>query len=108
MTQDKDLMKTFKKNGISVDADGNLVFEKINEFDAKQQKALQDAWQVIKDMEGEKRLNTQQTLSQRRKIDNKVNREGKPDKLSTADKDTEGLIRDMRKSIDKVAKRDIP
>lgn len=108
MTQDKDLMKTFKKNGISVDADGNLVFEKINEFDAKQQKALQDAWEVIKDMEGEKKLNSRQTLSQRRKIDNKVNWDWKPDKLTTADKDTEGLIRDMRKSIDKVAKRDIP
>ena len=40
--------------------------------------------------------------------DNKINWEWKPDKLSTADKDTEGLIRDMRKSIDKVAKRDIP
>lgn len=108
MTNDKDLMKTFKKNWISVDADWNLAFEKINEFDAKQQKALQDAWEVLKDMEWEWKLNTQQTLSQRRKIDNKVNWEWKPDKLSTADKDVEWLIREMRKTIDNVAKRDIP
>ena len=108
LTQDKQIKKTFKKHGISVDANWDLVFDKINEFDAKQQKALQDAWQVLKDMEWEKKLNTQQTLSQRKKIDNKVNWEWKPEKLSSADKDVESLIREMRKTIDNRAKRDIP
>lgn len=108
LTNDKKLIKNLKKSGVSVDADGNLVFEKINDFDTKQQKALQDAWQDLKNVESEKKLNSRQTLWQRRKIDNKINWEWKPEKMSASDIVVESLIKDMRGTLDARAKQYIP
>lgn len=108
LTSDKTLMKKFREGGVYVDENGDLAFRKINDFDAKQQKALQDAWEVLKNAESEWKLNSRETLGQRRKVDNMVNREWKPDKMTASDIATENLIKDMRKTLDKVAKRDIP
>lgn len=108
LTNDADLLKKLDDAWAYVDSDWNLAFKKINDFDAPQQKALQNAWEVLKDVEWEKNLNTRETLWQRRKIDNKINWEWKPEKMTTSDKVVEQLIKDMRKPLDARAKQYIP
>ena len=109
LTTNNESMKAYlQEQGIKITKKGNLRFEKINEFSPAQQRAIKDAWKVLQDMEKAKNLNTPQTLWQRRKVDHKINWEWKPDKLDTTDLHTEDIIREMRKSVDTMAKEQIP
>lgn len=108
LTSDKKLMKSFRDSGVYVDENGNLAFKKINDFDAKQQKALQDAWEVLKNAESEWKLNSRETLGQRRKVDNMADWEWKSDKMTASNITTENLIKEMRGVLDARAKKYIP
>ena len=108
ITNDKALQKLFKKGKISIDEKGNLVFDKLSEYNPTQQKAIQDAWEIMKNIEDSKKLDAGTTLSQRKKIDDKINREGKSQTKSSVDIDAENLIKQMRKTVDSRAKTYIP
>ena len=108
ITNDKDLQKLFKKGKISIDEKWNLVFDKLSEYNPTQQKAIQDAWEIMKNIEDSKKLDAGTTISQRKKIDDKINREWKSQTKSSVDIDAENLIKQMRKTVDSRAKTYIP
>lgn len=103
-----DMKKKLNKLWITIDKDWNLNFsKKINKFNAPQQKALQDAWEVLKDIEWKKKINAGNVLDMRQKMDDKLKWDGKPADLkdvSSVDKSTEKLIKEMRWVIDARAK----
>ena len=108
LTNDKGFQKTFKKNGITIDSDWNLQFKKPSEFDLKQQKAIQDAWDVIKEVDDAGKIDNKTALWQRKKLDNKINWEWRPEKMTSSDIDTEKVIKDIRKNYDSNIKKQIP
>ena len=103
-----DMKKKLNKLWITIDKDWNLNFsKKINKFNAPQQRALQDAWEVLKDIEWKKKINAGNVLDTRQKMDDKLKWDGKPADLkdvSAVDKSTEKLIKEMRWVIDARAK----
>ena len=105
-----DMVDKFKKYKITINADWNLEFEKLGKFNPTQQKALQEAWQVIKDAQAAWTVDAWTILDLRQKFDDLVNRTGKPTELrntSSVDKTTEQLIKGMRETIDARAKTQI-
>ena len=98
---------TLSKNKITIDADGNLQFDKLSKYNATQQKAIQDAWQVIKDAQAAGEIDAGTILDLRQKLDDKINWEWKSTKSSAVDKSTERLIKEMRNTIDTTAKSQI-
>ena len=108
ITNDKDLQKLLKKWKITIDADDNLVFDKLSEYNATQQKAIQDAWETLKAVEEAKNIDAWTALDQRRKIDDKINWEWKATDKSKVDMDAEDLIKQMRRSVDARAKQYVP
>ena len=102
-----DMVDTLRKNKITINADGDLEFDKLSKYNPTQQKALQDAWQVIKDAQAAESVDAGTILDLRQKFDDKVNRTWKPTELrnmSSVDKATESLIKEMRWTIDARAK----
>ena len=102
-----DMVDRLRKNKITINADGNLEFDKLSKFNEAQQKALQDAWQVIKDAQAAWNVDAGTILDLRQKFDDKVNWTWKPTELrnmSSVDKATESLIKEMRSTIDARAK----
>lgn len=108
LTQDKGFKKNLKDNWITIDADWNLQFKQPSEFDAKQQKAIQDAWEVIKEVDSSKKIDNKTALWQRKKLDNKINWEWKPDKMSSSDIDTENVIKNIRRNYNNYISEQIP
>ena len=105
-----DMVDTLRKNKITINADWNLEFDKLSKFNEAQQKALQDAWKVIKDAQAAWNVDAWTILDLRQKFDDKVNRTWKPTELrnmSSVDKSTEKLIKEMRWTIDVRAKTQI-
>lgn len=104
----KDMKKSLKKNGITIDKDWNLKFNDMSKFNAKQKAALIDAWNELKLVEKKKNINAWNVLDMRQKFDDKLNWDGKAmdinGNLSAVDKATEWLIREMRWVIDNRAK----
>lgn len=100
LTTDKDMQKLFKKHKIKINADGTLDFWKLSEFDPAQQKAISDAWEVVRNVDEAGKIDNGTALGQRKKLDNKINWEGKPEKMSSSDIDTENLIKDIRRGYD--------
>ncbi len=106
-----DMKKELNKLWITIDKDWNLNFsKKINKFNAPQQKALQDAWEVLKDIEWKKKINAGNVLDTRQKMDDKLNWDGKASDLkdiTAVDRSTENLIKKMRWVIDERAKTSV-
>lgn len=106
-----DMKQSLKKNWITIDKDGNLKFNKMNKFNATQQKAILDAWNELKSIEKSKNINAGNVLDMRQKFDDKLNWDGKAMdlnwNLSAVDKATESLIKDMRWVIDERAKTSV-
>lgn len=105
-----DMVDTLWKNKITINADWNLEFDKLSKFNPAQQKALQEAWQVIKDAQAAATVDAGTILDLRQKFDDLVNRTDKPTELrnmSSVDKTTEKLIKEMRGTIDARAKAQI-
>lgn len=102
-----DMVDRLNKNKITINADWDLEFDKLSKYNASQQKALQDAWQVIKDAQAAWTVDAWTILDLRQKFDDKVNWTWKPTELrnmSSVDKATESLIKEMRSTIDARAK----
>lgn len=102
-----DMVEKLNKNKITINADWDLEFDKLSKYNTAQQKALQDAWQVIKDAQAAWNLDAGTILDLRQKFDDKVNWTWKPTELrnmSSVDKATESLIKEMRSTIDTRAK----
>ena len=108
ITDDKNLQKLLKKGKITIDADWNLQFDKLSEYNSTQQKAIQDAWETLKNIEDAKNVDAWTALDQRRKIDDKINWEWKATDKSKVDMDAEDLIKQMRRSVDARAKQYVP
>lgn len=108
ITNDKNLQKLLKKGKITIDADWNLQFDKLSEYNSTQQKAIQDAWETLKNIEEAKNVDAWTALDQRRKIDDKINWEWKATNKSKVDMDAEDLIKQMRRSVDARAKQYVP
>jgi len=108
ITNDKNLQKLLKKWKITIDADWNLQFDKLSEYNPTQQKAIQDAWETLKNIEDAKNVDAWTALDQRRKIDDKINWEWKATDKSKVDMDAEDLIKQMRRSVDARAKQYVP
>ncbi len=108
ITNDKNLQKLLKKWKITIDADWNLQFDKLSEYNSTQQKAIQDAWEALKNIEDAKNVDAWTALDQRRKIDDKINWEWKATDKSKVDMDAEDLIKQMRRSVDARAKQYVP
>lgn len=102
-----DIVDTFKKNKISINADWDLEFDKLSKFNSTQQKALQDAWQVIKEAQAAWNIDAWTLLDLRQKMDDKINWEGKAQTQSAVDKSAEKLIKEMRWIVDERAKTQI-
>ena len=105
-----DMVDTLRENKITINADWDLEFDKLSKYNASQQKALQDAWEVVKAAQAEWELDAGTILDLRQKMDDKVNRTWKPTELrnmSSVDKSTEKLIKEMRWAIDERAKTQI-
>ena len=82
----------------------------MSKYNASQQKALQDAWDVIKSAQAAGEIDATTILDLRQKMDDKINRTWKPTEvrnMSTVDKATEKLIKEMRWTIDARAKAQI-
>ena len=102
-----DMVEKLNKNKITINADWDLEFDKLSKYNTAQQKALQDAWQVIKDAQAAWNVDAWTILDLRQKFDDKVNWTWKPTELrnmSSVDKATESLIKEMRSTIDARAK----
>ena len=103
-----DMKKSLKKNWITIDKKTwELKFDDLSKYNAKQQKALQDAWKELQALEKAKKINAGNVLDMRQKMDDKLNWDGKPADLkdvSSVDKSTEKLIKEMRWVIDARAK----
>ena len=102
-----DMVEKLNKNKITINADWDLEFDKLSKYNTAQQKALQDAWQVIKDAQAAWTVDAWTILDLRQKFDDKVNWTWKPTELrnmSSVDKATESLIKEMRSTIDARAK----
>ena len=108
VTNDKDLQKLLKKGKITIDANGDLVFDKLSEYNATQQKAIKDAWETMKALEEAKNVDAWTSIDQRRKLDDKINWEWKAQTKSAVDIDAENLIKQMRRSVDARAKQYVP
>ena len=106
-----DMKKTLKKQWITIDKDWNLKFSDMSKFNAKQKAALVDAWNELKLVEKKKNINAWNVLDMRQKFDDKLNWDGKAMdlnwNLSSVDKATEWLIKDMRWAIDNRAKTSV-
>lgn len=105
-----DMVDKLKKNKITINADWDLEFDKLSKYNASQQKALQDAWEVVKAAQAAESVDAGSILDLRQKLDDKLNWTWKPTELrnmSSVDKSTEGLIKDMREIIDVRAKAQI-
>ena len=102
-----DMVDRLRKNKITINADGDLEFEKLSRYNAAHKKALQDAWQIIKDAQAAETVDAGTILDLRQKFDDIVNWTDKPTELrnmSSVDKATESLIKEMRWTIDARAK----
>lgn len=102
-----DMVDKLNKNKITINADWDLEFDKLSKYNVAQQKALQDARQVIKDAQAAWNVDAGTILDLRQKFDDKVNWTWKPTELrnmSSVDKSTENLIKEMRSTIDARAK----
>ena len=105
-----DMVDRLKKNKITINADWDLEFDKLSKYNASQQKALQDAWEVVKAAQAAENVDAGTILDLRQKLDDKLNRTWKPTELrnmSSVDKSTENLIKEMRGVIDTRAKAQI-
>ena len=102
-----DLSDKLSKKWITIDAEWNLSFDKYSKYNASQKKAIQSAWEVIKDAEFDWKLTADQILNLRQKLDDAINRENKSLKSSAVDKDAEWLIKSFREALDTRAKTDI-
>ena len=94
-----DMVDRLRKNKITINADGDLEFEKLSRYNAAHKKALQDAWQIIKDAQAAETVDAGTILDLRQKFDDIVNWTDKPTELrnmSSVDKATESLIKEMR------------
>lgn len=89
---------------ITINKDWSLSFDKFSKFNKPQQNAINEAWKIVKDAGMEWKLDTDQILNLRQKIDDLVNWEWKPLKASWVDRETETLIKSFRKEIDNQAK----
>ena len=89
---------------IIVNKDWTLTFDKFSKFNTPQQKAINEAWKIVKDASMEWKLDADQILNLRQKIDDLDNWEWKPLKASWVDREAETLIKSFRKEIDNQAK----
>jgi len=89
---------------IYITNDLTLKFDKFSKFNAPQQKAINEAWKIVQDAWTEGKLDVDQILNLRQKIDDLVNREWKSMKASGVDREAEALIKSFRKWIDAEAK----
>lgn len=103
-----DMKKTLKENWITIDKKTwDLKFNELSKYNAKQKRALQDAWDELKALEKAKKINAGNVLDMRQKMDDKLNWDGKASDLkdiTAVDKSTEKLIKEMRWVIDERAK----
>ena len=102
-----DMVDRLRKNKITINADWDLEFDKLSRYNTAHKKALQEAWQIIKDAQAAETVDAATILDLRQKFDDIVNRTDKPTELrnmSSVDKATESLIKEMRWTIDARAK----
>lgn len=102
-----DMVDRLRKNKITINADGDLEFDKLSRYNTAHKKALQDARQIIKDAQAAETVDAGTILDLRQKFDDIVNWTDKPTELrnmSSVDKATESLIKEMRWTIDARAK----
>lgn len=104
----KDMVKELKDNWIKIDKKTwDLKFDELSKYNAKQKRALQDAWNELKALEKAKKINASNVLDMRQKMDDKLNWDGKASDLkdiTAVDRSTENLIKKMRWVIDERAK----
>lgn len=102
-----DMVDRLRKNKITINADWDLEFDKLSRYNTAHKKALQEAWQIIKDAQAAENVDAGTILDLRQKFDDIVNWTDKPTELrnmSSVDKATESLIKEMRWTIDARAK----
>ena len=103
-----DMVKELKDNWIKIDKKTwDLKFDELSKYNAKQKRALQDAWNELKALEKAKKINAGNVLDMRQKMDDKLNWDGKASDLkdiTAVDRSTENLIKKMRWVIDERAK----
>lgn len=106
-----DMVKELKDNWIKIDKKTwDLKFDELSKYNAKQKRALQDAWDEIKTLEKAKKINAGNVLDMRQKMDDKLNWDGKASDLkdiTAVDRSTENLIKKMRWVIDDRAKTSV-